>query len=218
MVKNKDECKEKTMKDKKNKGYKEPKDPLTEKAPRHQAAALESKDIISDDVAISPPGNDKKEIEEIVTKDAAVADLEKKIDNIEIPNKDEKSVILRYKDSDKFLDAVFQFEEQRKLTVPLDWDSDSDSFLVSVSKEISNEFQDFIKEKVDEMPDTKEIDEKIAEVQNSRSKYALDKDNSITAQKVAKKDNNEELNFWLTHPNRIDLENVDTATENKTVS
>jgi len=216
MVKNKDECKEKTMKDKKNKGYKEPKDPLTEKAPRHQAAALEIKDIISDDVAISPPGNDKKEIEEIFTKDAAVADLEKKIDNVEIPNKDEKSVILRYKDSDKFLDAVFQFEEQRKLTVPLDWDSDSDSFLVSVSKEISNEFQNFIKEKVDEIPDTREIDEKIAEVQNARSKSALDKDNSITALKVGKKENPEMLDAWLAHPNLSDLENIDTATEEKT--
>lgn len=194
MVKNKEEsndCKDKKLKDKNNGGYRELKDPLLGKAKRHTASAMKKDaDAISDDIAIL-----------------------KKIDDVEIPNADENSEILRYKDSDKFLDAVYQFEEQKNITVPLDWDSNSNSFLVLVSKEISNEFQDFIKEKVGEIPDTREIDEKIAEVQNSRSKSALGKDNSITAQKVGKKENPEDLKAWLAHPNLSDLENIDTAPE-----
>ncbi len=123
-------------------------------------------DAISNEGAFVPSEGIK---EDTITQ---AADFEMKVDDVEIPNKDKKSIILRYKDSDKFLDAVFLFEELKNITVPLDWDSDSDSFLVSVSKEISNEFQNFIKEKVDEMPDTREIDEKIADVQNARKKSA----------------------------------------------
>lgn len=74
-----------------------------------------------------------------------------------------------------------------------------------------------MKEKgLEEIPDTREIDEKIAAVQKTRSKSALDKDNSITAMKVGKKENPTELKNWLAHPNLSDLENIDTASEEKT--
>jgi hypothetical protein len=90
---------------------------------------------------------------------------------------------------------------------------------VSVSKELGDMFRKFMKEKgLEEIPDTTEIDEKIAAVQNARSKSALDKDNSITALKVGNKDNPEDLNAWLAHPNHSDLEKIDTATEEKKLS
>ncbi len=136
MVKNKDEskeCKEKTLKDKKNKGYKEPKDPLTEKAPRHQAAALEGKDVISDDVAISPAVKDKAEKEED-TLDQEAAEVKDK-------EQLEESVILRYKDSEKFLEAAFDYDAN----MPLDYDEDS--FIVGVPKEEVEAFRNFMKEK-----------------------------------------------------------------------
>ena len=185
-----------------NRGFREPKD-LSGKSPIHQASALKNKfekEQISDEVAIT-------------------ADKEQ----------ENKTFILRFKDSNKFLDAVYEFEELKNITIPLDFDEGKDgeegSFLVGVSKEIGIEFQNFIKERGFEMPDAKidtkmamEIEAKIAEVQNARSKSALDKDNSITAQKVCKKENPEDVNSWMAHPNLSDLENIDTATENKKVS
>jgi len=195
------ECKEKTN-ELNNRGFREAKD-LSGKSPIHQAAALKykfEKEQISDEVAIT-------------------ADKEQ----------EEKTFILRFKDSNKFLDAVYEFEELKNITIPLDFDEGKDgeegSFLVGVSKEIGIEFQNFLKERGFEMPDAKidtkmaiEIEAKIAEVQNARSKSALDKDNSITALKVGKKDNPEDVKSWLAHPNLSDLENIDTATEKKKVS
>ena len=196
------ECKEQTN-ELNNRGFREPKD-LSGKSPIHQASALKNKfekEQISEKVAITP--EDKEQ--------------------------EEKTFILRFKDSNKFLDAVYEFEELKNITIPLDFDEGKDgeegSFIVGVSKEIGIEFQNFMKEKGFEMPEAKidakmaiEIEAKIAEVQNARSKSALDKDNSITAQKVGKKENPEDLNSWLAHPNLSDLEQIDTATEKKTVS
>src|SRR5659263_474346 len=90
MVKNKDEskeeskdCIEKTVKSKKNKGggYTEPKDPLTEKAPRHSASALKKDaNSISDEVAFVPGGEHK---EEKVTQ--AETELKKTADIVDFP-------------------------------------------------------------------------------------------------------------------------------------
>jgi hypothetical protein len=187
------ECKEQTNES--NKGFREPKNVLSGKSPIHQAAALKNK-------------FEKEQISEV-----AITPADKE--------QEEKTYILRFKDSNKFLDAVYEFEELKNITIPLDFDEgkkgEEGSFLVGVSKEIGIEFQNFMKEKGFEMPDAK-IDAKIAEVQNSRSKSALDKDNSITAQKVGKKENPEDVNSWLAHPNLSDLENIDTAIEKKKVS
>lgn len=184
------ECKETNESNKR--GFREPKD-LSGKSPIHQAAALKNKfekEQISDEVAITP------------------ADKEQ----------EEKTYILRFKDSNKFLDTVNEFEELTNITIPLDFDEgkkgEEGSFIVGVSKEIGIEFQNFMKEKGFEMPDSKidakmaiEIEAKIAEVQISRSKSALGKDNSITAQKVGKLENPEDVKSWMAHPNLSDLEN-----------
>jgi len=78
-------------------------------------------------------------------------------------------------------------------------------------------FRNFMKEKgLEELPEAREIDEKIAAVQKARSKSALDKDNSITALKVGKKEKPDNLKEWLAHPNLSDLENIDNSTEDKT--
>ncbi len=198
MVKNKEEskdCKEKTVKDKKNKGYKEPKDPLTEKAPRHQAAALE-KDVISDEVAISPAGKDKIEKEEeTLSRDAA-----------EVKDKEqfEGSVILRYKDSEKFLEAAFDYDTNMLL------DYDDDSFIVAISKEKVDEFRDYMKKRgLEEVP--YETDKKIAEVQSKRSNQAIAIDKSIKANRVGHKDNPTDLKEWAENPNKLDLFGVDAG-------
>ncbi len=200
MVKNKDEskeCKERTVKDKKNKGYKEPKDPLTEKAPRHQAAALESKDVISDEVAIYPAGKDKTEKEETASQEAAEAKNKEQF---------EESVILRYKDSEKFLEAAFDYDAN----MPLDYDEDS--FVVAVSKEKVDKFRDYMKKRgLEEIPDTKETDKKIAEVQRKRSGRAIAIDKSIKANRVGHKDNPSDLKEWAENPNTLDLLGVDAG-------
>jgi hypothetical protein len=203
MVKNKEEskeCKEKKLNDKKNKGgYKEPKDPLTEKAPRHQAAALESKDLISDEVAISPAGKDKTEKEEETLSQEAA----------EVKDKEqfEESVILRYKDSEKFLETVFAYEKMTGTTIPLDFDSDS--FIVSVKSEV-DKFRDFMKEKgLEEIPYINETDKKIAEVQSKRSGRAVKIDKSIKANRVGHKENPADLKEWAENPARLDLAGID---------
>ena len=206
MVKNKEEskdCKEEKLKEtvketKKFKGFHEEKNVLSGKSQQHQAAALKNKfekEQISEQVAITPVDKEQEE----------------------------KTLILRFKDSNRFLDAVYEFEELKNITIPLDFDEGEEgekgSFLVGISKEIGIEFKNFMKEKgLEIMPNVLEIDAKIAEVQNSRSKSALGKDNSITAQKVGKKENPEDLNSWLAHPNLSDLEKIDTATEEKKIS
>ncbi len=171
-----------------NRGFREAKD-LSGKSPIHQAAALKNqfdKEQISEQVAITPADN----------------------------KLEEKTVTLRYKDSDRFLDAVFEFEQTHGITIPLDFEEEKNSFILSISTETSDMFKNFMKEKgLEIMPDVLEIDAKIAEVQNARKKSALDKDNSITALKVGKKEIPEDLNSWLAHPNLSDLENIDTSAE-----
>ena len=199
MVKNKDEskeCKEKTVKDKKNTGYKEPKDPLTEKAPRHQAAALE-KDVISDEVAISPAGNDKIEKEED-TLSQEVAEIKEE--------QFEGSIILRYKDSEKFINAVSEFDTN----LPLDFDENS--FIVLVSKEKVDAFREFMKEEgIEEIPYINETDKKIEEVQSKRSNRAIAVDKSKKANRVGNKENPADLKDWAENPNTLDLLGVDAA-------
>lgn len=211
MVNKKDKCKEKTMKDKKNKGYKEPKDPLTEKAPRHQAAALEIKDIISDDVAISPAGNDKKANEDTVTQEVSVTDL--KVDDVEIDKEQlGETVTLRFEDTHDFLDALKKFEKEKNLELAMDFDTDS--YIVGVPLGMVDAFRKFMDENdIKEITDTKEIDERIAEVQKRRSSLALAMDNSMTAGRVGNKEDADDLVEWLKHPNRLDLVGIDTKAE-----
>ncbi len=209
MVNKKDKCKEKTMKDKKNKGYKEPKDPLTEKAPRHQAAALEIKDIISDDVAISPAGNDKKANED-VTQEASVTDL--KVDDVEIDKEQlGETVTLRFEDTGEFLDALKKFENENNLELAMDFDADS--YITGIPIDMVDAFRKFMDENdIKEITD-KEIDERIAEVQKGRSGLALAIDNSMTAGRVGSKEDADDLAEWLKHPNRLDLAGIDTKAE-----
>ena len=210
MVKNKEEskdCKEMKLKNKKNKGggYKERKDPLTEKAPRHSASALKKDaDAISNEGAVVPTGEHK------VAQDAVIADFEKKVDEVEIPDKDkeqfEKSVTLRFEDSEKFLDAVSHFEEKNNITMPLDFDENS--FIVAISKEKVDAFREFMSEKgIVEM--LNETDKKIAEVQSKRSNRALEMDNSKTAFKIGSPLDEEHLAKWLRNPQLSDIIGVD---------
>ena len=180
------------MTDKKKQGFHEDVDPLLGKARKHSIIALKNKfdkEKISKQIAIIPAGYEQEE----------------------------QTLNMRFKDSDKFLDAVFEFEEKHDTTIPLDFEKDS--FIVAVSKEMGDIFRNFMKIKgLEEIPEAREIDEKIAVVQKARSKSALGKDNSITALKLGKKENPEMLDAWLVHPNLSDLENIDTATEDKTIS
>lgn len=206
MVKNKDECKEckeKKLKDKKNKGgYKEIKDPLLGKGKRHSSASLKKDaDIISDDVAISPSGNDKKGQKETVTQ----------ADALEIvPDKDEESIILRYKDSEKdnLLEKVFAYEKMTGTTIPLDYDSDSDSFIVSVKKLEVDKFRTFMND-FEEIPFDETADNTIKEIQSKRSNRAIAIDNSIKANRVGDKQNPTDLKDWSKNPSTLDLLGVD---------
>ncbi len=184
--------KEKETKKNTEKGYKEPKDALSGKAKRHQKTALETKfkkEPISDEIGIVPEKEsapyDKKPEEEVDT--------------------------LRYEDSDKFLDAVKEFEEKNGI-IPLDFDEDS--FIVAVSKEKVEAFRNFMKEKgIEEIVDSKDIDEKIAKIQSGRSSLALLKDNSMTANRIGDKNNPDDLKDWEKNPNKLDLNGVDTKAE-----
>ncbi len=181
-------CKEKDTKKNNEKGYREPKDALSGKAKRHQKAALENKvEKISDEVDIVP---EKEPVP-----------CEKKPEDI----------TLRYEDSDKFLDAVKEFEEKNGI-IPLDFDEDS--FIVAVSREKVDAFRDFMKEKdIEEIVDTKDIDAKIAKIQSGRTSLALLKDTSMTASRLGDKNNPDDLKDWLKNPNKLDLNGIDTKTE-----
>lgn len=216
MIQNKDEsqeCKEKKLKDKKNKGgYRELKDPLTGKGKRHTASAMKKDaDVISDDVAISPAGNDKKEQEETVTQEGA--NFEKKTEDVEIvPDKDKESIILRYKDSEKenLLEKVFAYEKMSGTTIPLDYDSNSDSFILSIKKSEIDEFRTFMKD-FEEIPFSGTADTTIGKVQSNRSSRAIAIDNSKTASRVGRKDNPVDLKDWSENPSRLDLLDVDAG-------
>ena len=172
----------------KKSGFFEQKDVLLGKSKIHSINAKKTKFIkenISKKVAITPANNEQEE----------------------------KNLNLRFKDSDKFTDAISEFEKKYGTTIYLDFEKDS--FMIAVSREMGDMFRNFMKEKgLEEIPDTIEI----AAVKKARSKSALDKDNSITALKVGNKENPEDLKEWLAHPNHSDLENIDTATEEKTIS
>ncbi len=212
MVKNKEEskdCKEMKLKHKKNKGggYKERKDPLTEKAPRHSASAMKKDaDAISNEGAVVPTGEHK------VAQDAVIADFEKKIDKIEIPDKDEESVILQYKDSEKenLLEKVFAYEKMAGITIPLDYDSDSESFLVSIKKSEIDKFRTFMKD-FEEILFSETADKKIEDVQSNRSSRAIALDKSKTASRVGRKENPSDLKDWAENPARLDLLGVDAG-------
>ncbi|OGH07158.1 MAG: hypothetical protein A2W22_01925 [Candidatus Levybacteria bacterium RBG_16_35_11] len=216
MVKSKEaskmqECKEKTMKDnKKNKvgGYKEPRDPLTNKGRRHSAAALKKDtDAISNEVAVVPiPIGENKE--ETIAQEAAVAGFEKKVDDVEIPDKDKEqigeSITLRFEDSEKFINAISEFDNN------LPYDFDENSFIVGVSKEKVDAFREFMSEKgIEEMPYFNETEKKIAEVQSKRSNRALELDNSKKAIKIGIPLDEEHLSRWLQNPQLSDIIGVD---------
>jgi len=212
MIQNKDEsqeCKEKKLKDKKNKGgYKELKDPLLGKGKRHSAAALKKDaDAISNKGAVVPSEEHK------VAQEAVIADFEKKVDNIEIPDRDGESVILRYKDSKKenLLEKVFAYEKMSGTTIPLDYDSDSDSFIVSVKKLDVDKFRTFMKD-FEEIPfSTETADNTIKDVQSRRSNRAIAIDNSIKANRVGDKQNHTDLKDWSKNPGTLDLLGVDSG-------
>ena len=120
----------------------------------------------------------------------------------------EKKLNLRFKDSDKLTDAISEFEKKYGTTIYLDFEKDS--FIIAVSREMGDMFRNFMKEKgLEEIPYTGEI----AAVKKARSK-----DNSITALNVGKKENLGDLKAWAANPNLSDLENIDTVTEEKTIS
>lgn len=211
MLKSKEEnkeCKEKTMKDKKNTGYKEPKNHLTGKANRHSAAALKKDaDVISNEVAVVPiPIGENKE--ETIAQEAAVTGFEKKVDDVEIPDKDkeqfEEPVTLRFEDSEKFINAVSEFDNN------LPYDFDEDSFIVSVPNEKVNAFRELMRKKgIEEMPYINETEKKIAEVQSKRSNRALELDNSKKAIKIGSPLDEEHLAKWLRNPQLSDIIGVD---------
>lgn len=184
--------KEKDTKKNNEKGYKEPKDALSGKAPRHQKAALETKfekEPISDEIGIVPE------------KEPAPCDKKP----------EQETVTLRYEDSDKFLDAVKEFEEKNGI-MPLDFDENH--FEVAVSKEKVDTFRDFMTENgIDEITDNEKIDEKIASKQNERTSLALLKDKSMTASRIGDKSNPDDLKDWLKNPNKLDLDGIDTKEE-----
>lgn len=212
MVNNKEEsedCKEMKLKHKKNKGggYKERKDPLTEKAPRHSASAMKKDaDAISNEGAVVPTGEHK------VAQDAVIADFEKKVDDVEIPDKDRESVILRYKDSKKenLLEKVFTYEKMSGTTIPLDYDSDSDSFILSIKKSEIDEFRIFMKD-FEEITFSETVDTTIGKVQSNRSSRAIAIDKSKTASRIGRKDNPIDLKDWSENPAKLDLLGVDVG-------
>ena len=209
MIQNKDEsqeCKEKKLKDKKNKGgYKELKDPLLGKGKRHSAAALKKDaDAISNKGAVVPSEEHK------VAQEAVIADFEKKVDNVEIP--DGESVILRYKDSKKenLLEKVFAYEKMSGTTIPLDYDSTSDSFILSIKKSEIDMFRTFMKD-FEEIPFSETADTTIGKVQSNRSSRAIAIDKSKTASRVGLKNNPIDLRDWSENPGRLDLLDVDAG-------
>lgn len=192
----KDKTKDKTMKEKTNRGYKEVADPLLEKAPRHSLAALKKDaNAISNEVAYVPSGEIKEE---------TAADFEKKVDDVEIPDKDKEQLTLRFEDSEKFINAVSEFDNN------LPYDFDENSFIVGVSKEKVNTFREFMSEKgIKEMPYINETERKIAEVQSKRSNRALELDNSKKAIKIGSPLDEEHLAKWLRNPQLSDIIGVD---------
>ncbi len=172
---------------------------ISDKHEEHSASAFKKDaDIISD-------GEHK---EETVAKEASVADFEKKVDDVEMIDKDMEhigeSVTLRFEDSEKFVNAVSEFDPN----LPLDFDENS--FIVAVSKEKVDAFRKLMSEKgIEEMPYITEIDKKIAEVQSKRSNRALELDNSKKAAKIGGKDDAEHLEKWLKNPNLSDIVGVD---------
>ncbi len=200
------ECKE--LKEKpnelNNKGFREAKD-LSGKSPIHKAAALKNKfekEQISKKVAMTPVDN---ELEEPI--------------NPAGKKENEESVILRYKDSEKdnLLEKVFAYEKLSGTTIPLDFESDSGtdysgSFILSVKKSEIDEFRTFMRD-FEEIPvnESKEIDEKISEVQSKRSNRAIAMDKSIKANRVGLKEIPIDLKNWSENPGKLDLLDVDSG-------
>lgn len=186
MVKNKAE--DTNKKNNENKGYREEKG-LCGKAKRHQAAALKKNaDAISEDVAIVPEPSQAS----VETNDNVETDME-----------------LRFEDTDAFLDALKEFENENDMELAMDFDTDS--YIVSVPLDKVKEFQKFMTENgIKEIPNTQEINDKIADVQKTRSILSLALDKSKTASRVGDKSNPDDLKDWLKNPNKLDLEGIDT--------
>jgi hypothetical protein len=164
-------------------GFHEDSDPLLGKSRKHSIIAQKTKfdkERISKEIAITPADNEPEE-----------------------------TLTLHFKDSDKFVDTVFEFEEKYDTIVPLDFEEDR--FVVSVEMEMVDKFRNFMKDKgLQEIPDAIEIDEKITRVQDERSKSVLDKNNSITAMKIENKENAGDLIQLVKNPGKSGLEGVDT--------
>lgn len=192
------ECEDKTVKDKKNKkGFHEEKNVLSGKSPQHSLAALKKDaNAISNEGVFVPTG-----------KKDETADFEMK-DDFETPDKNKEqigeTVTLRFEDSEKFINAVSEFDND----LPLDFDDNS--FIVEVSKEKVDAFREFMSEKgIEEMPNANETEKKIAEVQNKRSNRALELDNSKKAIKIGSSLDDEFLSKWLRNPQLSDIIGVD---------
>jgi hypothetical protein len=104
-----------TTKTNRKQGFHENVDPLLGKARKHSIVAQKTK-------------FDKEQI----SKEIAIT-----------PADDELELKLQFKDSDKFTDTVFEFEERHDTTIPLDFDEDR--YVVSVEKEMVDKFRNFQK-------------------------------------------------------------------------
>lgn len=158
---------------KNEKGYREPKDALSGKAPRHQKAALETKfekEPISDETAI-------------------------------VPNQ-EKAVTLKFVDKAAFLDALEQWEKENKLELPMDFDFNGYLVSVPEEK-VTEFRIFMSEKDIEEITDNmEEIDENIAETKNLSS-LALLEDKSITPSNVNDESNPDDIKDLLKHPNKL---------------
>ena len=158
---------------KNEKGYREPKDALSGKAPRHQKAALETKfekEPISDETAI-------------------------------VPNLD-KTITLKFVDKAAFLDALEQWEEENKLELPMDFDVDGYIVAVPEDK-VTEFRIFMSEKDIEEITDNmEEIDENIAETKNLSS-LALMEDKSITPSNVNDESNPDDIKELLKQPNKL---------------
>jgi hypothetical protein len=169
----------------KKQGFHEDADPLLGKSRKHSIVAQKTKfdrEQISKEIAITPVGNEQKE-----------------------------TLTLHFKDSNKFTDTVFEFEEKYDTIIPLDLEEDR--FVVSVSKDMVDKFRSFMKDKgLEEIPEATEIDGKIARVQNESSNRVINKDKmiTVTAKKTGNMENTGDLIQLVKNPGRSDIAGVDT--------
>jgi hypothetical protein len=199
-------CTEKTKTDNKNKGggYKEQKDPLTNKGKRHSAAALKNqfeKEQISA-VAITPAVKEHKE--DITSPETAVK-------AVEIVDKDKDIVTLRFEDTGEFLTVLKKFQkENNNLELAMDYD---ESYLIGVPLDLVEPIRKFMTGKgIKEMTENT-VEDRIRDVQNNRSRLAIAIDKKIKAKRIGEKQNPLDLIDWAGSPNTLDLLDVDAPGE-----